>query len=106
MKITKRLRFYVTKLITGKKTNPNTMKRVLVFLAICAGIFFFNPVFANRQHDIVTNDRPAIIENSSPQTSVILPEKAHQKTFSLNALFRGMLGMASLILLGFLLSSD
>ncbi len=79
-----------------KKTNPNTMKRVLVFLAICAGIFFFNPVFANRQHDIVTNDRPAIIENSSPQTSVILPEKAHQKTFSLNALFRGMLGMASL----------
>lgn len=82
------------------------MKRVLVFLAICAGIFFFNPVFANRQHDIVTNDRPAIIENSSPQTSVILPEKAHQKTFSLNALFRGMLGMASLILLGFLLSSD
>ena len=82
------------------------MKRVLVFLAICAGIFFFNPVFANRQHDIVTNDRPAIIENSSPQTSVILPEKAHQKTFSLNALLRGMLGMASLILLGFLLSSD
>jgi CNT family concentrative nucleoside transporter len=82
------------------------MKKILIFLSIFAGIFFFNPLFATQQQDTVTDNRPVLKEDASPQTAVILPDKRAEKDFSLNALFRGMLGMASLILLGFLLSSD
>lgn len=82
------------------------MKRALLFLAICAGIFFFNPAFAGEPQNSETDDRPVFIENNSLPTSNILLPQEHEKAFSLNALFRGMLGMASLILLGFLLSSD
>ena len=82
------------------------MKKILIFLSIFAGIFFFNPLFATQQQDTVTDNRPVLKEDASPQTAVILPDKRAEKDFSLNALFRGMLGMASLILLWFLLSSD
>jgi CNT family concentrative nucleoside transporter len=82
------------------------MNKILALLVICAGIFFFNPVAAQQTEPAVPDDRPVLVEDNSPDTSTILPDKERENNFSLTTLLRGMLGMAVLLVLAFVFSSD
>lgn len=82
------------------------MNKIFALLVVCAGIFFFNPVFAQQSESVTPNERPAFVENNLPEAATVLPDNNRESNFSLATLLRGMLGMFVLILLGFILSSD
>ncbi len=81
------------------------MKHLLLLLVMISGIFFFQSLHAQEQNTIPPDEQIS----SQPQesdTSVILLSKERQNPFSLMTIFRGLLGMAALLFIGFLLSND
>ena len=82
------------------------MNKILALLLLCAGIFFFQPVMAQQTKPAMEDDRPVLVEEHSPETSAILLDKDQKTNFSLDTLLRGMLGMAVLLALAFVFSSD
>ncbi len=82
------------------------MNKILALLVICAGIFFFNPVTAQQHTHVNPEERPVLVEDTTPETAAILMDKERENNFSLITLLRGMLGMSVLLILGFILSSD
>jgi CNT family concentrative nucleoside transporter len=82
------------------------MNKIFALLVVCAGIFFFQPAAAQQPDSAAIEDRPALVEDNSSETSAILPDKERGNNFSLDTLLRGMLGMTVLLALGFVFSSD
>jgi len=82
------------------------MNKILALLVVCAGIFFFQPALAQQPEPAPTDNRPALVEDSSSETSAILPDRERENNFSPTTLLRGMLGMTVLLVLGFVFSSD
>lgn len=82
------------------------MNKIFALLVVCAGIFFFQPAAAQQTDSAAIEDRPALVEDNSSETSAILPDKERGNNFSLDTLLRGMLGMTVLLALGFVFSSD
>ncbi len=82
------------------------MNKLLALLILITGLLFVQPSTAQQPDSLPRDTRPVLVEDTTPDTSVILPAIEHKNNFSLNSLFRGMLGMTVLILIGFLLSSD
>ncbi|SHF40273.1 concentrative nucleoside transporter, CNT family [Mariniphaga anaerophila] len=82
------------------------MNKILALLVVCTGIFFFTPAFAQETENIISDDRPELVETTSPETSAILLDKEREGNFSLATLLRGMLGMTVLLLIGFVFSTN
>lgn len=82
------------------------MNKIFALLVVCAGIFFFQRAAAQQTDSAAIEDRPALVEYNSSETSAILPDKERGNNFSLDTLLRGMLGMTVLLALGFVFSSD
>lgn len=82
------------------------MNKILALLVICAGIFFFNPAAAQQHTPVNPDERPVLVEDTTPETAIILMDKERENNFSLITLLRGMLGMSVLLILGFILSTD
>lgn len=81
------------------------MKYFWVLLVLLTGILFFQP--AQAQQTAV--DSTTSVQDSPPQkanNSVILLSKTREKPFSITTLLRGLLGMAVLIFIGYLLSNN
>ncbi len=82
------------------------MKYLFVLLAFTAGILFFQPTFAQDTDSAQQLSEQVIQQESSDGNSVLLISNKRDKPFSIVTLFRGLLGMAVLIFIGFLLSSN
>ncbi len=84
------------------------MKTSLFLLVVIAGIFFFGPLQAQTTDPIQPREESIQIDTTASRsdTAVILLSKERDKPFSAGTLFRGLLGMAVLVALGFLLSTN
>ena len=82
------------------------MKQLFFLLAITAGILFFQPTFAQNADSAQQKSEQVIQTENSTDNSVILLSNERENPFSIVTLFRGLLGMAVLIFIGFLLSSS
>ncbi|MFW6310488.1 MAG: NupC/NupG family nucleoside CNT transporter [Prolixibacteraceae bacterium] len=82
------------------------MKKVLVLLVFCTGILFFKPVIAQDTTAIQTQNEQIDAGEDTAGNSVILLSEERGKTFSFATILRGLLGMAALVFLGFILSTD
>ncbi len=72
-------------------------------LVVFTGILFFQPVMAN-----ITDGSQEVVEQVSQQVdkSSLLISKERENPFSIMTLLRGLLGMAVLLAIGFVFSSD
>ena len=82
------------------------MKNLILLLVFCTGILFFKPAFSQQPDSIQINTEQMNPQATSSDTAVILLSKEQGNPFSLVTLFRGLLGMAVLLFLGFILSTD
>ncbi len=82
------------------------MKKVLVLLVFCTGILFFKPVIAQDTTAIQTQNEQIDAGEDTAGNSVILLSEERGKPFSFATILRGLLGMAALVFLGFILSTD
>ena len=78
---------------------------MIVLLVIFTGILFVCPAYAQTP-DTVLIQTGQVVQQTTPDTSTLLLSKDRQSPFSMITVFRGLLGMAVLIFLGFLLSTD
>ncbi|NCB07956.1 MAG: hypothetical protein EOM73_07335, partial [Bacteroidia bacterium] len=81
------------------------MKQMIVLLVIFTGILFVCPGYAQTP-DTVQIQTGQVVQQTTPDTSTLLLSKDRQSPFSMVTVFRGLLGMAVLIFIGFLLSTD
>ena len=81
-------------------------KYFVALLAIAAGILFFQPTFAQSSDSVQQQSEQIIQPETNANNSVLLLSNKRETPFSIVTLFRGLLGMAVLILIGFLLSSS
>lgn len=82
------------------------MKKILALMVVCTGIFFFQPVVAQTTAFVQSPNEQLDARESTSDKSILLLSKEHEKGFSFVTLFRGILGMGVLVLIGFLLSSS
>jgi CNT family concentrative nucleoside transporter len=82
------------------------MKYFLVLLCIMAGIFFLQPTSALAADSTQQQSEQITQPENKADNSVLLISTTREKQFSIVTLFRGLLGMAVLIFIGFLLSND
>ena len=76
-------------------------------LVLLAGIFFFQPVNAqNAEAEKPVTSEVSSTEQESSETSVLLLSGEREPPFSFTTLLRGLLGMAVLIFLGYLFSTN
>jgi CNT family concentrative nucleoside transporter len=83
------------------------MKQLLFMLVVFTGIFFFQPVQA--QEPKPTPESPeqvSAVEDTTSDNSVLLLSGERETPFSFTTILRGMLGMAVLIFIGFIFSSN
>src|SRR5690554_7090545 len=84
------------------------MKKIMFLLVLLTGIFSFEPLQAQTTDPIQPREESIHIDStpSPADTSVVLLSQKREKPYSMTTLFRGLLGMAALVALGFLMSSD
>src|SRR5690554_1211161 len=84
------------------------MKKIMFLLVLLTGIFSFEPLQAQTTDPIQPRKENIHIDStpSPADTSVVLLSQKREKPYSMTTLFRGLLGMADLVALGFLMSSD
>ena len=75
-------------------------------LVDCAGILFLQPVAAQTTEPLQPRQDSVNVQSSTADRSVILLSKEREKPFSASTIFRGILGMAVLVMAGFILSRD
>lgn len=82
------------------------MKKLFFMLVVCAGIFFLQPVAAQTTEPLQPRQDSVTMQSNTADRAVILLSKEREKPFSAATIFRGLLGMAVLVMAGFLLSRD
>jgi len=83
------------------------MKQLLFMLVVFTGIFFFQPIQAqNTETTIENTGQVSPVEDTTSDNSVLLLSGERETPFSLVTIFRGMLGMAVLIFIGLLFSTN
>lgn len=83
------------------------MKQLLFMLVVFTGIFFFQPIHAqNTETSAENNEQFSPTEEESSNTSVLLLSNERDTPFSVTGILRGLLGMAVLISIGFLFSTN
>jgi CNT family concentrative nucleoside transporter len=83
------------------------MKQLLFMLVVFTGIFFFQPVQAQDPKSTPeTAEQESTVEDTTSDNSVLLLSGERETPFSFTTILRGMLGMAVLIFIGFLFSSN
>lgn len=80
------------------------MKYFFALLVVVTGILFFQPIAAQNDDSIYVQTEQTAVQKSD--NSVLLLSKERDLPFSVMTLFRGMLGMAVLIFIGFILSAS
>lgn len=80
------------------------MKQILILLVVLTSFLFVPEVHA--QDTVSTTSEQVQVQEKSTDTSVILLSKQREKPFSITTIFRGLLGMAVLIFIGWLFSSN
>ncbi len=80
----------------------------MFLLVVFAGIFFFKPLLAQTTDPIQPREENIVIDTYPPHqgTSAILLSREKEKPFTIGTVLRGLLGMAVLVALGFILSSN
>jgi concentrative nucleoside transporter, CNT family len=84
----------------------NNKIKFFALLLLCANMLFFLPAFAQHSDSVQFSTENLLPAEDTTDTSVILINNGQRKSFSPAVLFRGILGMAVLILFGFLLSKN
>lgn len=79
------------------------MKRTILLLVLLTGIFFFQPVMANIA-DAGQEVAEQVLEQVDKSSLLISKERA--KPFSIMTLLRGLLGMTTLLAIGFVFSTN
>lgn len=82
------------------------MKQIIALLVILTGFFFFQPapiLAANSQQSQTEN---IVEQDTNSDTSNILISKERENPFSIMTLIRGLMGMAALLAIGFVFSSN
>jgi len=82
------------------------MKQILVLLVFFTGFLFVQSVQAQDNDSTTPQEEQVELQQKSTDTSVLLISKTREKPFSINTIFRGILGMAVLIFVGWLFSSS
>jgi CNT family concentrative nucleoside transporter len=82
------------------------MKKLFLLLALIAGILFFQSTDVLASESKSFQSEKSIQQQENTGNSIILLSTKRDKPFSFTTLFRGLLGMAVLIFIGFLLSSN
>lgn len=82
------------------------MKNFLALLVFCTGILFVQPTLAQTNDTSQNQTEQLNQQEENTDKSVLLISNERGKPFSIITLFRGLLGMAVLIVIGFLLSSN
>ena len=82
------------------------MKQILVLLVFFTGFLFVQPIQAQDNDSTTPQEEQVELQQKSTDTSVLLISKTREKPFSINTIFRGILGMAVLIFAGWLFSSS
>lgn len=81
-------------------------KYFIAVLVIFAGILFFQPVFAQNENREVGQTEQQNVQAAKNDNAVILLSNERENPFSFVTLLRGLLGMAVLITIGFLFSTN
>lgn len=82
------------------------MKKVIACLLVLTGLLFTQAALAQNSDTARTpTEEISSVENTSGNSALLLTGEQH-KTFSFSIIFHGILGMAVLILIGFLLSKN
>ncbi|MFW6371013.1 MAG: NupC/NupG family nucleoside CNT transporter [Bacteroidota bacterium] len=84
------------------------MKNLFFLLVVFTGIFFFEPLQAQTTEPVQPREENIEIDTTAPpdDRSVILLSQERGKPYTAGTLLRGLLGMAVLVALGFLLSTS
>ncbi|MGM0620762.1 MAG: Na+ dependent nucleoside transporter N-terminal domain-containing protein, partial [Bacteroidota bacterium] len=83
------------------------MKHVFFVLVVVTGIFFFQPLHAQNSETTTENtEQISSTEQESSDTSVLLLSDERETPFSLTGILRGLLGMAVLISIGYVFSTN
>jgi len=83
------------------------MKQFLFMLVVFTGIFFFQPVQAqNPEPTPESAEQISPVEDTTSDNSVLLLSGERETPFSFVTILRGLLGMAVLILIGYLFSTN
>jgi CNT family concentrative nucleoside transporter len=83
------------------------MKQLLFMLVVVTGIFFFQPVQAQDPKPTPeTAEQVSTVEDTTSDNSVLLLSGERETPFSFVTILRGMLGMAVLIFIGFIFSTN
>jgi CNT family concentrative nucleoside transporter len=82
------------------------MKKLFLLLALLAGILFFQSSDVLASESKSFQSEQSIQQQENTDNSILLLSTKRDKPFSFTTLFRGLLGMAVLIFIGFLLSSN
>ncbi len=82
------------------------MKHFLALLVFCAGILFFQPVVAQSQDSISETITQQVETSSNKEKSDVLLTHMPAPSFKITSVLKGILGMAVLLVIGFLFSKD
>lgn len=82
------------------------MKHIIILLVFFAGILFFQPLTAQTSDSAQVQTEQLNQQEKNTDNSVILITNNRKKQFSIVTLFRGLLGMAVLLFIGFILSNN
>src|SRR5680860_653012 len=82
------------------------MKQFIILLVFFAGILFFQPLTAQTSDSAQVQTEQLNQQEKNTDNSVILITNNREKPFSIVTLFRGLLGMAVLLFIGFILSNN
>ncbi len=82
------------------------MKQILVLLVFFTGFLFVQSVQAQNNDTTASQQEQVQVQQNSTDTSVLLLSKKREKPFSITTILRGLMGMAVLIFIGWLFSSN
>lgn len=82
------------------------MKQILVLLVFFTGFLFVQSAQAQNNDTTASQQEQVQVQENSTDTSVLLLSKKREKPFSITTLLRGLMGMAVLIFIGWLFSSN
>lgn len=82
------------------------MRHFLVLLVFCAGILFFQPAVAQSRDSIIDTTIGPVESTVNKGNSNVLLTQMPAPSFKIKSVLKGILGMAVLLLIGFLFSKD
>lgn len=82
------------------------MKHILIMLVFFTGLLFVQTAYAQKNDSLPIQKELVQLEQNSTDTSVLLISKTRETPFSITTIFRGLMGMAVLLFIGWLFSTN